>query len=326
MKKSLLIFLVLIMFARAEGQESLKDLSLKLVASCHSDKEKVARIFQWVTSNISYRVSYKNIRSSVNADFDANEDEEDTSALKPLNERVAERVFKTRLAVCDGYSRLLATMCEYAEIPAAVIIGYGRPGSGRPRSFGVNHYWNAVYFEGQWHLLDATWASGYIIESSREFVRSYSARYFLTDPAVFINDHYPDDQRWTLLDEPVLFPELKRSPFKQKSFRKYNISEIYPSKGVLETYVGDTLRFELITSNPIRDKNILPDLLVDSSLFDHSNSWVFLKPDKDLSSYPSSSKFSYSYPVQSESVEWIYLQYNEDIVLRYRVKTKRKDL
>lgn len=271
-------------------------------------------------------MSHKKVRANVNTDFDANEDEEDTSALKPLNERVAERVFNTKLAVCDGFSRLFATMCEYADVPATVIIGYGRPGAARPRSFGVNHYWNAVYFEGKWHLLDATWASGYIIESSREFIRSYNARYFLTDPAVFINDHYPDDPRWTLLDEPFLFPELRRSPFKHKSFRKYNISEIYPSKGVLETYVGDTLRFELITSNPIRDKNILPDLLVDSSLFDHSASWVFLKPEESLSSHRFSSRLSYSYPVQSESIEWVYLQYNEDIVLRYRIKAKRKVL
>ena len=86
-------------------------------------------------------------------------------------------------------------------------------------------------FDSAWHLLDATWASGYI--SRNEFVHDYDAQYFLTAPEIFIKDHYPDDPRWTLLDESPLPGEFNNSPFKQKSFIKYQFTSYYPTRPVL---------------------------------------------------------------------------------------------
>ncbi len=322
--KWLLPILFLFFFVPASAQEDLPALARQLCSSVSTEKEKVTAIFKWITENVAYRTnnrlavigpaSLKNARLG---------DEPDDCPLKPLNERVAVAVFNKRETVCDGYARLFTTLCDLAGIRSEIIIGYARSGTNKPtHRFAVNHYWNAAMIDGDWHLLDATWASGYVSPQRNEFVREFDERYFLPTPEDFIRDHYPDDPRWTLLPDSKVPEEFRRSPFKQKSFAKYRIISFYPSNGIIETFVGDTIRLQLETAVTERERDIAPDLLVDSSLFSHSPAWVFLRPDPDLK--PMQNKHSYSYPVSSPGVEWLYLLYNEDMVLRYKINVKRK--
>lgn len=175
--------------------------------------------------------------------------------------------------------------------------------------------------DSSWYLLDATWASGYLSKDGDEFVRDYDANYFLSSPEHFIRDHYPDDARWTLLPDSKVPDEFKRSPFKQKSFAKYSITSFYPSTGVIETFVGDTLHLNLVTSATEIGRNVCPDLLLDSAIYTHSPSWVFLQPDKDSALQ---NQHDYTYTVSSPDVEWLYLLYNNDMVLRYKINVKKK--
>jgi len=175
-----------------------------------------------------------------------------------------------------------------------------------------------VMIDSLWYLLDPTWASGYI--NHGEFYHSYDARYFLASPKTFILDHYPDDIRWTLLDDPSLPGEFHSSPFKQKSFIKYKITSYFPSNGIIEAAVGDTLHLVVETANAQRDYDVVPDLLIDSTIFSHSDSWAFVKPETD-SIDPN--KFNYNYTITSPGIEWLYLIYNDDLLLRYKIKAKK---
>jgi transglutaminase/protease-like cytokinesis protein 3 len=142
------------------------------------------------------------------------DDANDTGALKPLNERVAEGVLRKRVAFCDGYARLFKTLCDYAGITSELITGYAKT-SNRKRtdySFRSNHRWNAVMIDSTWKLLDATWASGYISSGSNDFVRRFDDKYFLSPPEEFIKDHYPEDTRWTLLPSPPSFKDYLNAP------------------------------------------------------------------------------------------------------------------
>jgi Transglutaminase-like superfamily len=318
-----LLFYTLVAF----GQSDIETLAQQLTSSCKTEREKVTKIFRWITDNISYRIRSNRIPviGAASLRFSQSEEEPDTSALKPLNERVAETVLKTRLAVCDGYSRLFSTLCDYAGIRSEIIVGYAKGNSNKPSpKFGVNHYWNAVFLDGRWQLLDATWASGYVSRQEDEFVRDYDDNYFLTDPAVFIRDHYPDDPRWTLLADATVPDEFRHSPFKQKSFLKYKITSFFPSKGVIEAVVGDIIQLELETADPERDKKISPDLLIDSSIFTQSASWIFLEPQKTDMISLAPGKYRYIYKVETSDVEWLYLKYNDDLVLRYKINVKKK--
>lgn len=292
-----------------------------LTASCSSDRQKVTAIFRWITDNISYKTTptYQRRSSSKVQEIE----EEDTSALKPLNERVAETVLKEKMGVCNGYARLFATLCDYAGIRSEIITGYAKDNPDKPGSrFEVNHFWNAVYFDSIWHLLDATWASGYITRQGNEFVRDYDGQYFLASPENFIRDHYPDDPRWALLDVSPTPGEFHSSPFRQKSFVKYHITSYHPQSGIIEASIGDTIRLSLETADALHDKEITPDLLIDTTIFSHSASWVFLKPEP-VAGNPNI--HNYSFTITSPQVEWVYLVYNDDLVLRYKIKLK-KDL
>ncbi len=327
--RSLLIISFLLLLQPVKAQDEIELLSREITHGCKTDKEKVTKIFRWITDNISYRTQYDRMKviGSASKKFAQTEFDTDTGALKPLNVRVSETVLRNRVAVCDGYSRLFATLCEYAGIRSEVIIGYARGSIHRPDlKFSVNHYWNAVFFDNKWQLLDATWASGYITRQTGEFVREYDPHYFLTRPEDFIRDHYPDDQRWTLLTDDAVPDEFKHSPFKQKSFLKYRITSFLPSGGVIEASVGDVIQLELVTADPEKDKKISPDMLLDSAIFTQSASWIFLDPlEKEITPvFPH--KYNYSFRVESPDVEWLYLKYNNDLVLRYKINIRNRKL
>jgi hypothetical protein len=318
----------LFIFSPVFPQDVPADLAKQLTAPCKTELEKVTAIFKWITENISYRTRQDNKIHATGASLLKNAFNENTliddGPLQSLNERVAETVLQSREAVCDGYARLFTTLCDHAGIHSEIIVGYAKNGTKKPTErFGVNHYWNAVMIDGKWYLLDATWASGYLSMGRDEFIREYDEKYFLASPEIFIRDHYPDDARWTLLPDSKIPPEFNRSPFKQKSFVKYHFTSFYPSAGIIETYVGDTIRLSLETDIHELGRNVSPDLLIDSAIFSFSSSWIFLSPDM-IEKSSMQSRYNYIYPVVSPDIEWIYLLYNDDLVLRYKINVKKK--
>ena len=318
--KWLLSISFLFLISYVYPQEKPEALAKQLIAPCKTEFEKITAIFKWITENISYGIKPDNKVQKTFSEVVVIDD----GPLKPLNERVAESVLQKRVAVCNGYACLFTTLCDFAGIRSEIIVGYAKSGTNKPtQRFGVNHYWNAVMIDDTWHLLDATWASGYVSLRGDEFIREYDEKYFMTSPEIFIQDHYPDDVRWTLLPDSKFPNEFYRSPFKQKSFIKYQITSFYPAKGIIEAAVGDTIRLSLETSIKESGRNISPDLLIDSLIFSHSPSWIFLRPDfsGDLSSQ---NRFNYIYTVTSPDVEWLYLLYNDDLVLRYKINVKKK--
>lgn len=282
-----------------------------------SEKEKVRSIFRWITDHISYyRVSPKVSSKRKTSVFYSDEEFPDTGALKPLTERVAIKMLKDRKGYCDGYARLFKSLCDHAGIRSEIITGYARADIDRAeQKFRSNHSWNAVYIDSAWQLLDVTWASGYLNRSS-EFVRHYDDYYFLTPPEQFIRHHYPDDLRWTLLRNPPPLYEFRYTPFRQRSYVKYDITDFYPSKGIIEAKLGDTIRVELETNTAYRNLSIAPDSLWDSSTLIHTPLYAYIQPV----AIRRGNKVVYSFCVDSEAVEWLHIMYNNDAVLRYRLK------
>lgn len=291
-------------------------LARELVSGCSTELDKVSSIFYWVANHIEYNTS--RFGWLPKGKYKSNYEPVDTGEIKPLDERVAESVLRCGYAVCDGYARLFKTLCDYAGIKNKLITGYARTNRGH-RRFGSNHTWNAVLINNKWELMDVTWASGYIGWSDGQFVPDFDEYYFMTPPAKFIEEHYPDNIQWTLMTNPPLMDEFRNSPFKQKDFLKYNFRSYSPSKGVVEATIGDTLYFVLQSSNPARDGQITPDFSIDTASFTATNC-VLIRPQSIVQD-----KITYSYCAISPSIEWIYLIYNDDIVLRYRLNLKNSN-
>jgi transglutaminase/protease-like cytokinesis protein 3 len=298
-------------FIAAIGGDTPASLSARLCQGMKTDKEKVTAIFHWIADHISYTITPAQNPKWL-------EDDEE-SLLSTLDDRVAAIVIKRGTAFCDGYARLFKSLADHAGLKAVVIPGYARSGWRKTTGvLGVNHYWNAVYFDSAWHLLDATWASGYVTWRDDQFVRSYEPGYFLANPSQFIIDHYPDDPRWTLLPDQSIPKELLESPFRQKAYCKYQIVSYNPSSGQIHCRTGDTLFFEVEVSGE-KQRDISADVAIDSSLYTYSDKWHFIDA---VPGNRQQGKYHYKYTISSPGVQWVFLLYNQDLVLRYQVIAK----
>jgi transglutaminase/protease-like cytokinesis protein 3 len=287
-----------------------------LTAPYTKEVHKARAIFSWIAQHISYNTAIFGGSARYASKYAA--EPEDTSAIwKSADEMTAIKVLKKRTAVCDGYSKLFKTLCDYAGVRSEIITGYARGYMQGENKFRSNHNWNAVMIDSVWNLVDVTWASGHI-DYANQFVERLDNTYFLTPPHQFIQDHYPDDLQWALMDNPPTIAEFKRMPFKSKSFVKYGIYSFSPFKGIMEAAIGDTVQIELVVKDPKRNKSISPDPFFDSTTIERSPSSVFLSASDTVEN-----KFIYTYIVQSPFIEWLNVVYNKDVVMRYKLAIKR---
>lgn len=293
-------------------------LAHQLTHTYTTDLQKVRAIFRWIADNIAYNVVVYP-RTPRNRGFKQTIEEPYDSVVesKSLNERVAYTVLRNKTALCNGYARLFKTLCDYAGIPSEIITGYARTNIGSSK-FRSNHTWNAVFIDGTWHLLDVTWASGFLSYRGDAFIREFNEYYFLTPPEQMIRSHYPEDQRWTLLSNPPVQREYRQAPFRPTAFIKYTIRTYKPATGLVEASLGDTLLFELETADVERDQKIAQDGYYDSTLLAGNTTSVFLQPTIDKVA----PKTTYKYIVTSSTVAYLNLLYNKDVVLRYRLQVR----
>jgi transglutaminase/protease-like cytokinesis protein 3 len=290
-------------------------LAQKLIATYTNDLQKVRAIFRWITENISYKTSSRFKRVSPIKSFHYHV-EDDTGALKPLTIRVAENVLQKREAVCDGYSKLFKALCDAAGIRSEIIIGFARGHNRGGIKFRSNHSWNAVFIDSTWHLLDVTWASGFI-SLGGDFIKYFDESYFLTPPKQFIQDHFPEDLQWTLLTDPPIIKEFHHSPFKHSAFIKHKILAYKPSEGIIEASAGDKLMFELEADEVKNELVVASGYISDSSLI--SALWLFAKPNAIITG----NKISYTFTVEDTTENWLHIIYKGDVVMRYKLRIRK---
>lgn len=299
------------------------ELAQKLTSPYKTDLEKVRAIFSWIAQHISYgrdQNSSTPRRTKNHSIIEAGESVDTTTVLIPLNELVAEDILKKRTAFCYGYSRLFQCLCEDAGILCEVINGYARGDSKRiGTNFRTNHSWNAVLLDSNWYLVDVTWASGYFTYSSNEFVRHFDDQYFLTSPGQFALDHFPDDLRWSLLQQTPTPDEFRHSPYKGRCFVKYNITAYSPSEGVIHVSIGDTVYFHVQT-DLAADRHIGGGSLDDSIILAPLQNAVYCEPIN----MDENKTINYRYVVQSPLDQWVQLVYNGDMILRYKLDIRNE--
>ncbi|MEP7123185.1 MAG: transglutaminase domain-containing protein [Byssovorax sp.] len=126
----------------------------------------------------------------------------------------AQTVFRTRTGVCAGYARVLEALGRALGVEVLYIVGDARGASSKEA--GEGHAWNVAKLDGRYLHIDATWDSGYI--DGPTFTKHYRSDYYLTPPAVFGLDHFPDEARWQLRDKPISRGEFMRQPMMTPQF------------------------------------------------------------------------------------------------------------
>lgn len=160
-----------------------------------SKKEDIARFFYyWIGQNIAYDVTVDT--------YELNESHYATETQPQF-------IYEHRKATCLGFTNLYAAFLSYFDINHRTVMGYSRHQSNilnkiKPT---LDHVWSAIELEGNWHLVDVTWAFTQIDSpQSRD-------HYFMTPPEAFANDHLPMDPEWFLDGPNLSLEDFEKQPF-----------------------------------------------------------------------------------------------------------------
>lgn len=266
MNQILKIFFVLVISTSATAQvdwqkyEPIVNLSgnnpVKLAQSItrgfETQDEKVQAIYYWVTHNIAYDVKLaEKIKKSK-----SDKKKYSSSKIKEKQNKEVVKTLKSNKGVCQQYSRVFQSLCEGVGIQCEFIGGYGKSNPEKS-GLGAKHAWNAVYLDGNWYLVDATFSAGYVDEKDK-FHYAFNPAYFFSDPAAFQMNHHPSQQKWQLAEQTIDKNTYKQTPGIGSGFFKHRLGMLAPSTFKLTAEKGVPLILNFSTPD------ILDDLYVTS--------------------------------------------------------------
>lgn len=204
-------------------EQHVTTLSHQLTAPFNTEAEKARAIFRWITDRIEY---------DTGAFFSGS-----LSSGDPLV------TLRRGSAVCSGYAALFKALAEQAGLEAEIITGHSKGYGFNPETddFKTNHAWNAVRIDGEWKLVDPTWGAGYINRDTNTFQKHFEDFYFFTEPSSFIYNHFPDDERWQLLNTPVSKEEYKNMVRLQPDFFRHHLTLESHHKSIIEVTGTDEI-------------------------------------------------------------------------------------
>lgn len=169
----------------AENFASFGNLAIYLTKQFYEERSKARSIYTWIALNISY-------------------DQQSILSAPDESTQSAQRVWISRVAVCEGFANLYHEMCKAAGLESRIIKGYVKNFTDLDFRF-PNHAWNSVKIDGKWQLLDATWASvnneGTLLANAnlqKSYARHKLDYFFLVSPKKMILTHLPEDPYWQL--------------------------------------------------------------------------------------------------------------------------------
>jgi len=184
-----------------EYEESIGKLANYFQKTTDNKNAQARLVYSWVAHHIAY--------------------DDDAFNSQVYNDPSAEAVFKSRKAVCAGYSFLFKAICDSLNITCVTIDGFAKAygfKAGMPVT-GINHSWNAVKYDDQWHLIDATWGSGYAenINGKAKSKSNYNVYWFDVNPKEFLFNHFPDSIKYQFLPKKVTREQFKKMMYFETS-------------------------------------------------------------------------------------------------------------
>ena len=226
---------------------SLEHLSIRIMNDFESDAERVRAAFVWIVYNMDYGRSYDVIfraekyypyYSEIGRKYQ----------MRQLELEKIDDSFRERLGVCLDYSLILKELCNYFEIPSEIIIGVAKTEIRdlKDESLLKNHSWNAALIDGNWKLMDPTWAAGHMENNVFRIFEKYADHFFFTDPEEFVKTHLPVNPEWQLLENTVDVKTFSRAPSYLPAYFVLDVKLSENTSGIisLSDYNEYLLRFE----------------------------------------------------------------------------------
>ncbi|UUF12214.1 MULTISPECIES: transglutaminase domain-containing protein [Flavobacterium] len=210
----------------------------------NSDYDKARAIYSWIAFNIRYDYNAF-LNPPRTQGFSYSTEAEKQRKIKELNDRLWQKAFSSKKAVCEGFTALYQHLAELTGLKSEIIRGDSKISLrdiGR-KNTSSNHAWNIVLIDRKWRLIDVTWGQGYFDNSKGRMVNDFSSVYFDTDPDYFFAKHFPDSGSYlgdkldkdAFLNGPLIYNKTIENDFKIKS----------PTTGIIEAKYGDKIDVEI---------------------------------------------------------------------------------
>ena len=222
----------------------LNKITYNLTKDLDTDVEKLRSIYVWICNNVANDFSLFSLNERKRKRYF-----KDSIKLQKWNSKFKKKLFKKLLkkkkTICSGYAYLLKEMCNIAGIESKMVNGFGRTSTVNFEELDMpNHSWNVVKLNNKWYLCDPTWSTGISFPDDGRFKFSYNDGYFLTDPKLFLQNHYPVEQVFTLLNNnDTSFLEFTELPLLYANAFNFLEENISPKKMYQEIKKDSTLTF-----------------------------------------------------------------------------------
>ncbi|XP_071805192.1 uncharacterized protein [Asterias amurensis] len=205
-------------------QPTFSSLVNELVSIGQTELEKVRLVFRWITAQNC-------------EEMDLNDIIDDT----PLG--VLKGLYHKKIT----FSTLFMRMCRFFGLRCVEINGCAKNKTYNPGQYitpsdaSYQHTWNAVRIDGYWHFLDCNWGVSHIQGSVAfdPFRFEYDEHYFLADPDVIIQSHFPNDPAWQLLKENLSLQDFNASVPLKPDFFKFGFRLLTHTSAVIKTQNGE---------------------------------------------------------------------------------------
>ncbi len=193
--------------------QNIDDLGIRIQNDYAIDSLRVRAAFIWLVSNMEYQKTLDDTFAPMPQVL-YNSEYGKKVQIKKYNNEKAKKAFTKRQGICQDYSLILDYLLQKFGLQSHIVYGIAKTDikDVSDKKLYKSHSWNAVNINGDWRLLDATWASGYWDSRAQRFVKSYIDHYFFTIPSQFVKHHFPADDNWQLLENPVNAIDFFKAP------------------------------------------------------------------------------------------------------------------
>jgi transglutaminase/protease-like cytokinesis protein 3 len=221
--------------------DSTEKLAERIEKDFDSDAERARAIYSWIAFNIRYDYNTYLNPPRVQG-FSYSTEAEKQRKIKQLNDNLIQKAFKSKKAVCEGFTALYQHLASLMGIKCEIIRGDSKISVrdiGR-KTTSSNHAWNMVLIDKK---KPYSRRQGYFDSSKGRMVNDFNPVYFDTDPDYFFAKHFPDSGTYLgerlskddFLNGPLIYNTTIEKDYKIKS----------PNSGIIEARNGDKITVEI---------------------------------------------------------------------------------
>ena len=274
---------------KAKKLFELNKLTYELTKDLDTDVEKFRAIYVWICNNVANDFNLYSLNERKRKRF-----AEDSIKLQNWNSKFKKKLFKKLLkrkrTICTGYAYLLKEMCAIADIESKMVNGFARTSSVDLSSLTMpNHTWNVVKLNNKWYVCDPTWSTGISFPEEGRFKFVYNDGYFLTNPKLFAFNHFPLEQKYTLLkNNEANFTKFAEAPLVYGDAFLVLNKHASPQKMHHNIKKGDEFTFQYQLKKPVNSKKI--KFILDSGTVENT-----VKPEIILQNLNLTLKHTFTY-------------------------------